>query len=371
MMMTFLCPDLYHRSRMGSSGSANRNPPIAHGIHDRLFAMLITSGGLADTATLTAAEQAQLPLVVSSGQRLAALEANLRNTFGQITISTNMLGADATVPDSVLALMKIYNRAQASYMESANLWLLARRQTPKDELPDPDATPQAVPVFTIPAVSGLGGTVRAADIHVVVGPVGAERSIPLGGYVASGMFGQYMSGPQGYQNGLGAFPLIPLFWLLGVAIVVTGAIFIIRAIQSGSVTASEATIAQANADVEIALAQAKVLQEARDGCLRAGGDAVACIKQGDASLKQYQEGLQQRNATSKGIGVLGWLGILVLLGGATAVGIVIWRRRQSSGSHYSRSVGDDDGDDDDEEEPTPRKPRDSGQHHHHYHYEDN
>jgi hypothetical protein len=228
-------------------------------------------------------------------------------------------------------------------MEAARVWLQARNNTPASDLPDPDAQPIAIPTFDLPS-SGFGmfGAVKipANTIKIRHGIVGKEISTSLSAYKSSAFAGYFVPSQLGGQ--LGAFPVVALFWLLGVAIVSVCVVLVVQALmRDNAINIANRTISdQARARVEEVKRDADLFASTRDACIGNTTDQAVrfkCIEAANDALAMAKGGRPeiQRPVTKSTVGILTALGVLVVLGTAGGVGYVIYKRR---GDHKPRAT---------------------------------
>jgi hypothetical protein len=301
--------------------------------------MLVASSGTfgrlqlgAGQVTATPAEEAQVPQFTDRGLSLTQAETQLRTSFAKLLPDLIALQvANKDVPAEMLVLMQAYNKAQATLMEAARVWLQARNNTPAADLPDPDAQPIAIPTFDLPS-SGFGmfGAVKipANAIKIRHGIVGKEVSTSLNAYKSSAFAGYFV------PSQLGAFPVVALFWLLGVAIVSVCVVLVVQALtRDSAINFANRTISdQARARVEEVKRDADLFASTRDACIGNTTDQAVrfkCIEAASDALAVAKGGRPEiKTPITKGtVGILTVLGVLVVLGTASGVGYVIYKRR--------------------------------------------
>lgn len=311
--------------------------------------MLVTSSGSfgrlqLGQVTATPAEEAALPGVTNRGFTLAQQETQLRSTFAQLLPDLAALQAvNADIPGELLDLLRSYNNAVAVFMEATKIWMQARAQTPRTDLPDPDAQPVAVPTFAIPASSGLGSLfgakIPASALKIRYGFVGKEVTTSLSGYSNTGFAGYFGNGSQ-----LGAFPVMALFWLLGVAIVSIAAVFVVRAlVKSDTAIANLALTDQVKARVEEVKSDTSLFVSTRDSCIGNSQDPDVrrqCVAAAVEVLKIAKSGRPQiaRPISPVTVSVLTVLGVLAVVGTATGVGYWLYKRNRDSGYSLPRAT---------------------------------
>lgn len=291
----------------------------------------------------TPAEEAALPGITNRGFALSQQENQLRSSFAQLVPDLTALQvANANIPSELLDLLRAYNNAVASFMEATKVWLQARAETPKTDLPDPDAQPVAVPTFDIPTSSlgaFFGAGIPASALKIRYGFVGKEVTSSLSGYSNTGFAGYFSGNGQ-----LGAFPVIPLFWLLGVAFVSVAVILVVRAlVKSDTAIANQAITEQAKTRVEEVKSDTSLFVSTRDACIGNSQDANIrrqCITAAVDVLKVAKAGRPSitRPISPVTVGVLTVLGVLAVAGTATGVGYLIYKRGRDSSHSLPRAT---------------------------------
>jgi len=322
--------------------------------------MLVTSSSsfgrlqLGDV-TATAAESAAVPGITNRGFALAQQENQLRSSFAQLIPDLTALQvANKNIPPELLDLLRAYNNAVASFMEATKIWMQARAETPKADLPDPDAQPVAVPTFDIPTGglgSFFGAGVPASALKIRYGFVGREITTSLSGYANTGFAG-YFSGA--HNSGLGAFPVMALFWLLGVAFVSVAIVLVVRAlVRSDTAIANQAITEQTKSRVEEVKSDTGLFVSTRDACIGNSQDADVrrqCIAAAVDVLKVAKQGRPgiSRPISPVTVSVLTVLGVVAVAGTATGVGYWLYKRGQdgrrlprATAHSRSRSTGYD------------------------------
>lgn len=293
--------------------------------------------------TATATEQAALPGITNRGFALAQQENQLRSSFAQLIPDLTALQvANKNIPSELLDLLRAYNNAVASFMEATKVWLQARAETPKTDLPDPDAQPVAVPTFDIPT-SGLGAFfgagVPASGLKIRYGFVGREITSSLSGYSNTGFAGYFSGAGQ-----LGAFPVLALFWLLGVAFVSVAVILVVRAlVKSDTAIANQAITEQSKSRVEEVKSDTGLFVSTRDACIGNSQDAEVrrqCIAAAVDVLKIAKSGRPgiERPISPVTVSVLTVLGVLAVAGTATGVGYWMYKRGHEGGRSLPRAT---------------------------------
>lgn len=286
----------------------------------------------------TSAEQAALPGITNRGFALSAQENQLRSSFAQLIPDLTALQvANANIPSELLDLLRAYNNAVASYMEATKVWLQARAETPKTDLPDPDAQPVAVPTFDIPT-GGLGAFfgagVPASALKIRYGFVGKEVTSSLSGYSNTGFAG-YFSG--GHNGGGFGFPVIPLFWLLGVAFVSVAIVLVVRSlVRSDTAIANQAITEQTKSRVEEVKSDTGLFVSTRDACIGNSQDVEVrrqCIAAAVDVLKIAKSGRPgiTRPISPVTVSILTVLGVVAVAGTATGVGYWLYKRGEHGG----------------------------------------
>jgi len=293
------------------------------------------------------------PATLGIGNILADAESKLKRAFNQFQL-LSVTAPHGQIDSGVLSR---YTAARDAFVQSVDAWKRAREQTPKSELPDPDALPTYPPEMTIAsagfgAVLPPGHAVPISQIVVKYGPVGQQKIAGLGASVYDPYFAGYYASPA--QNGLGGWPLLIL---IGVAIIGATVILVTK-----FVTAERGSVEVARSDAERAQALSAQTQQEL-GTL--SDLSIMCIGTStDSTVKQNcinsaQQAVQttllttpqtQPSSGSSNTGVLAFIGILMLLAGLGVGGYFIYRRnkqRQEAGG----DEGADDYDEDDYEAP--------------------
>jgi len=284
----------------------------------------------------TPAEEAQVPRLTNTVTSLAQQEVQLRTTFAQLIpdlVALQTAGKD--IPAELLTLLQKYNRAQGSFMEATKIWLQARNSTPASDLPDPSAQPIAVPTFDLPS-NGFGffgaAKVPASAIRIRHGIVGKEVSTSLAGFANSPFAGYFV----GSQLGAG-FVAIAVVILLGLAIVGATIVLAAKFLQtSDTAAANQAITEQAKTRVEEVKSDRDLYVSTRDTCIGNSTDMqvrLQCLEAAKDVLKIAKEGRpsSQKPISPVTVSILTVLGVVAVLGTATGVGYLIYKRRGGDG----------------------------------------
>ena len=135
-------------------------------------------------ARLTTEQQALL----SSGMAVSQQEATLRAMFTKLAPDVARLAQKGKAPGAgMLNLLHKYNAAVAAHRQVGMIWIAARNNVPKSNLPDPGAKPVAIPSFgNLPYEVAPAGFGDAAAITVNYGYVGEEMNTPILDFVRTG-----------------------------------------------------------------------------------------------------------------------------------------------------------------------------------------
>lgn len=274
----------------------------------------------------TPAEEAQIPGFISIGELAQDAEQRLLRAYTKIMLAVQIAGPNTPIP---VALLRKYMGARTAVIDAADIWIKARDKTPKAYLPDPDAQPTLPPSFQIPAGSGFAGPlgqtfVRARDVQVTFGPQGSERVTSLSDPEAA------LAGTQ-----LGAFPIVALFWVFGLAIVGTCVVLAIREFRSADVAASRAISDQARARAQEVESDAASYAASLQLC-QTFTDPQMKLKCLEAAGKNIGELKKDRPKTAKpgsldALGLFGTIGLIALAGAAGVVGYAVYRQKRDRG----------------------------------------
>lgn len=299
--------------------------------------MLISSvgqfGQLGQTSSkLTAEQEAQVPRFISAGELDQATEQRLLRTYTKLNLAVRLVGPNAAIP---VTLLQKYMDARTAYLEAAGLWLGARAQTPKDQLPDPSARPTPPPAFVIPSgTRGLAGAfgqaVRASDIQVVYGPIGAEQMTSLSDAPALNDL------PEAAED-LGNPLLLPLLWIVGLA--VTGLVIAvgIKMWRSGEVAKHRSISDQAAARSKEVASDNDTFVQTLTACISTSVDPKVSQRCTELATRAMTEGKKGRPQIKipGGIGFFAVVGVITVIGAVTAVGYTMYRRRRHQQPTYS------------------------------------
>jgi hypothetical protein len=280
----------------------------------------------------------QMSRVASTGQQLAEVEVRLRNSFGRLAVALSAYERTKTkAPSQFISLLERFNVAQSAYEEAANFWLIARADTPRDQLPDPDRVPEKVPKFDLSKLSqglaswGLSTGVDVSKIGVIYGPWYQPKRTNLSGYWAD----QAANG----NNGLGVIT-IPVMIFVIALVAITGAVLISifgKSQAAASIAANEAATAKAQARLAEVESDERMMSALVAQCLGRNPSDEQRVKCTTDVMERFP-GLQQgRPDTStpqpsdSSIGFFATVGILTVLGAAGTAGYFLYRRRQRQG----------------------------------------
>lgn len=301
-------------------------------------------------ATPTTVQEANL---TGTGQTLAEVETGLRNSFGRLASLLDLYAQNKQkAPAAFATLLEQFNTAQTAYEEAANFWLIARANTPRDQLPDPDKQPETVPKFDLTAVqfaTGFAGapTFNPANVGIVYGPWGATRRGTLTDYAA------HASMRNAWGDGLGIPVVVVIFVIALVAI--TGAVLIAifgKTQAAADIAANQAATAKAQARLAEVESNERTLSNLVKACIGPATDADTRLKCTTAVLTGFpeiQKGLPSGEVPgTSSRSILAIIGVLTIIGGVAGVGYMIYRRRKatSAASALPRALAYSDDDDD-------------------------
>jgi hypothetical protein len=280
------------------------------------------------------ADDPLVPRAINNVTMLTQIEAWLRAGFAKLLPDlTALQAAGKDVPPALLDLMQRHNAAVASFTDAAKIWLYARQQVPRSELPDPDARPVAIPTFELPSGLGRLGGVSASAVRLRVGFLGKEMSVPLSGYSDSAFAGFVQPGGQ-----LGG---PEVFWVIGIllGLVITGTIVygIVRELKKSEISAANQAISdQARARAQEVASDNILYTSTRDKCI---GDSASlsarlrCIEAASEALRAAKEG--RPGIRPPVTATTSFWTILSILALAGAAGYVIYRRRQAASGRFA------------------------------------
>lgn len=171
--------------------------------------------------------------------------------------------------------------------------------------------------------------VPAQAVQVVYGPVGEEKTLPLGDPMAASVWPRY---GMGGDLGVPIPALGVVLVLLGVALVLVIFAMVVQQWTRAKVEANRAKAIESEA-------LARRVREASDlgvklqaACVGTSTDPAhlrKCTEKTGEAVERVLKGIPHPKAPrDKGLGFFGWVGAIVVIGGAAMGGYYLFRRRR-------------------------------------------
>jgi hypothetical protein len=288
-----------------------------------------------DTTSTDSTDQPD-PATLTIGNILADAESKLKQAFNKFQL-LSVSAPNGQIDAGVLAR---YGAARDAFVQSAQAWADARNQTPKDQLPDPDAQPTFPPEIGVLSTSGFGaagpGTpIPFSQIVVKYGPVGQQKVSGLAASLYDPYFARYYARPA--TNGLGGWPLLIL---IGVAIVGATVILVTKFVtaERGSVEVARSDAERSNALSAQTQQELRTLSDLSVKCIGTSTDptvAQGCINSAQTAVRDVlaHTPTTQPSSGPSGGGVLAFVGVVALVALVSIGGYMIYKRTKGEGAH--------------------------------------
>jgi hypothetical protein len=286
---------------------------------------------------MTPEEEVAAPRYIGILEQCKNAENDLWAAYTKIATVAQAVGGVGNLPVDVL---RRYNASRDLLLVAAEDWVEARAKTPRDALAqageDPDKAPVPPPAFTVAAQGGFGSldgfgaapnaTIPIRDVRVVFGPVGAERTLPLGDPLAC-----QLRPTEGALGAAFAVGFVLVFLSLGfVTLCIAVAI---REWKRDDVATNRSNAQQAEANAAAIKTEVEGLKELTLKCTGEETDPkhrLACLQAAGKAVKEAVEATPKPvpPKKEKGVGLIGTVAVVIVTAAASVGIYAFWSRRQ-------------------------------------------
>lgn len=275
------------------------------------------------------------PILVTTAGLLFDVESKLKQAFNQLQV-LNAVAPNQTIDSR---LISSYQTARADFVRAVEIWRQAYENTPAEDRFDPNAVPVFPPEITVTAAptASLGSivgpiAVPISQIAVTYGPIGNERTVPLGAALGDPDFHYWYTEYNGLSNsGLGAFPVVA--FLIGLALTGTTVVLVVRALNEdrGRIEVARADAERQQAVAGLTLNAYQTLANLTAKCVGTSTDpavqqrCVASATQSAIAVLQGAAPLVIAPSPSPGISAFGLFGIIIGVAAVAGGGYALYR----------------------------------------------